>query len=157
MNKKFNLTLIATIILGTLCLTGCDDFSGNQYSATQVKSVSNVSYGTIVGIREVKARINQGNIGGAAGTLGGAVLGGVVGHALGGGAKTSIGAGIGSITGMVAGYAIGNRNVKVKEYTIRADNGNIVAITQKEPPVLSVGQRVVIHFDTSGNGRVLPA
>ena len=157
MNKKFNLTLIASIIFGALCLTGCDDFSGDQYSATQVKSVSNVSYGTIVGIREVKARVNQGNAGGTAGTLGGGVLGGVVGHALGGGAKTAIGAGIGALGGMAAGYAIGNRNVKVKEYTIRADNGNTVAITQKEPPVLSVGQRVAIHFDASGSGRVVPA
>ncbi|MBR1944449.1 MAG: glycine zipper 2TM domain-containing protein [Alphaproteobacteria bacterium] len=157
MNIKSNVTLIVSLIIGSLMFTGCDDFSGDQYSAAQVKSVSNVSYGTIVGIRSVKARVNQGTTGGAAGTLGGGVLGGVVGNALGGSKGTLIGAGIGALGGAAAGYAIGNRNVNVKEYTIQVDNGNTIAITQKEPPVLSVNQRVAIHFDASGNGRVIPA
>ena len=157
MNSKVKLSLISSIIFGTLFLTGCDDFSGDQYNAVQVKSVSNVSYGTIVGIRNVKARANQGNIGETAGTLGGGVLGGIIGYALGGDLiSTLLGSGIGVLGGSGAGAAIGNRNVNAKEYTIRLDNRNTIAIVQKEPPVLFVNQRVAIHFDKLGNGRVVP-
>ena len=157
MNQKFNLTLIVGLVLGTLFLTGCSDFSGDQYQAAQVKSVKNVSYGTIIGIRDVKARVDKADVGTKNGGLGGGILGGIVGNAIGGGKGALIGAGLGVLGGGAAGYAIGNRNVKVKEYTIKADNGNIVAITQGEPPVLQMNQRVAVHFDNSGAGRVVPA
>ena len=158
MNKKLNLSLIASLIFGAIFLTGCDDFSGDQYNAYQVKSVSKVSYGTIVSIRSVKARANQGDTGGTAGTLGGGVLGGIVGYALGGDLiSTLLGSGIGALGGAGAGAAIGNRNIRVKEYTIRLNNGNTIAVVQKEPPVLSINQRVAVHFDFYGNGRVVPA
>ena len=158
MNNKINLSLIAGLIFGAIFLTGCDDFSGDQYSATQVKSIVNVSYGTIVSIRDVKARVNKGEAGEAAGTLGGGILGGIVGYALGGDLiSTLLGSGIGAIGGSGTGYAIGNHNVKAKEYTIRLNNGHTIAVTQKEPPVLFVGQRVAVHWDASGSGRVIPA
>ena len=38
MNSKVKLSLISSIIFGTLFLTGCDDFSGDQYNAVQVKN-----------------------------------------------------------------------------------------------------------------------
>ena len=155
MNRNLNLTLLAGLIFGAVFLTGCNDFSGDQYTASQVKSVQNVSYGTIIGIRDVKARVNSANTGTGFGTAGGALAGGLIGNAIGG--KSLLGGAIGALGGAAAGYAIGNRNVKVKEYTIRADNGNTVVITQGEPPVLSVNQRVAIHYDTSGAGRVVPA
>ena len=157
MNTKSSISLVASLILGSMFLTGCNDYSGDQYTAAQIKSVSNVSYGTIISIRDVKARNTQGSTGALAGGLGGGVLGGVIGNAVGGIKGSVIGAGIGALGAGAAGYAIGNRNVKLKEYTIRADNGNTVAITQGEPPVLSVNQRVAVHYDTSGAGRVVPA
>ena len=158
MNGKINSSLIASLIFGAIFLTGCDDFSGDQYNAYQVKSVSNVSYGTIISIMDVKARANQGTAGEAVGTIGGGILGGIVGYALGGDLmSTLLGSGIGALGGSGAGTAIGNRNIRAKEYTIRLDYGNTVAITQKEPPILSINQRVAVHFDAYGNGRVVPA
>lgn len=158
MNKRFDLTLIAGLVCGTLFLTGCNnEYAGDQYSASQIKSVQNVIYGTIIGIREVKVQ-NVGSTGTQAGVLGGGVLGGVIGNAIGGGKGALIGAGLGALGGGATGYAIGNSNSKVKEYTIKADNGNIVAITQGEPPVLQMNQRVAVHFNNnSGAGRVVPA
>lgn len=152
MNRNF---AVVGLIIGTLFLTGCSDFSGDQYTASQVKSIQNVSYGTIVGIRDVKARVNQGTTGTGIGAAGGAVAGGLIGNALGG--ESLVGAGIGVLGGAVAGRLIGNRNVKVKEYTVRLDNGNTVAVTQGEPPVLDLNQRVAVHYDTSGAGRIVPA
>ena len=76
-------------------------------------------------------------------------------HALGG--KSLVGAGIGALGGVIAGGLIGNRNVKVKEYTVRLDNGNTVAVTQGEPPVLALNQMVAVNYDTSGAGRIVPA
>lgn len=157
MNQKINLTLIAGLILGTLFLTGCSDFSGDQYQASQVKSVQNVTYGTIIGIRDVKARVDKADTGANYGSLGGGILGGVIGNAVGGTKGALIGAGLGVLGGGAAGYAVGNRNVRVKEYTIKANNGNIVSITQGEPPVFQMNQRVAVHFDASGAGRVVPA
>ncbi len=155
MNRNLNITLVAGLIFGSLVLTGCNNYSGDQYTASQVKTVQNVAYGTITGIRDVKANVNQSNAGTGFGTAGGALAGGLIGNAIGG--KSLLGAAMGALGGAAAGYAIGNRSIKVKEYTIRVDNGNTVAITQGEPPVLSVGQRVAIHYDASGAGRVVPA
>ena len=152
MNRNF---AVVGLIIGTLFLTGCSDFSGDQYTASQVKSIQNVSYGTIVGIRDVKARVNQGTTGTRIGAAGGAVAGGLIGNALGG--KSLVGAGIGALGGVIAGGLIGNRNVKVKEYTVRLDNGNTVAVTQGEPPVLALNQMVAVNYDTSGAGRIVPA
>ena len=157
MNQKFNLILTVGLVCGALLLTGCNnEYAGDQYSASQIKSVQNVSYGTIIGIRDVKVQ-NVSSTGTKAGALGGGVLGGVIGNAIGSGKGALIGAGLGALGGGATGYAIGNSNSKVKEYTIKADNGNIVAITQGEPPVLQMNQRVAVHFDNSGAGRVVPA
>ena len=158
MNQSFNIKLIACLVFGAVFLTGCNnEYSGDQYTASQVKSVQNVSYGTIIGIRDVKVQQKVGSTGTKTGALGGGVLGGVIGNALGGGKGALIGAGLGALGGGATGYAIGNRNSKLKEYTIRMDNGNTVAITQGEPPMLQVNQRVAIHYDASGAGRVVPA
>ncbi len=157
MNNSLSLKLLG-LIFGAVLLTGCDDFSGDQYTANQVKSVSRVEYGRIVSIRDVKARNNKGGVGATAGVLGGGVLGGVIGNAIGNGRGAVLGAGIGALAGGGAGYAMGNRNVKVKEYMVELEaDRRVVAITQKEPPALSVNQRVAVQYDGSGAGRIVPA
>ena len=158
MKNSLSLKLLGLILGTSLLLTGCDDFSGDQYTANQVKSVSNVGYGRIISIRDVKARNNKGDVGATTGALGGAVLGGVIGNAIGGPRGTGIGTLVGAAGLGVAGYAVGNRNVKVKEYMVELETDRrVIAITQKEPPALSLNQRVAIQYDASGAGRIVPA
>ena len=46
--------------------------------------------------------------------------------------------------------------VKEHVYTVRLRKGTTVTITQEERPILSVNQRVAVHYDNSGKGEVLP-
>ena len=60
-----------------LSLVGCvnnDTLSGDVYTASEAKQVQNVSYGTIVNVRQVQ--IQGGDDSNVIGAIGGAVLGG---------------------------------------------------------------------------------
>ena len=69
-----------------LSLVGCvnnDTLSGDVYTASEAKQVQNVSYGTIVNVRQVQ--IQGGDDSNVIGAIGGAVLGGFLGNTIGGG------------------------------------------------------------------------
>ena len=157
-----NITLTKLICCLALCpvlLTGCgDEFSGDKYKAVEAKHVQNVASGVIVSIRNVKIKRHEGmGAGAAAGGVGGAVAGNLLGNAFGGDTGGMVGMALGAVAGGIGGNAIQNRNVEGREYTVKLDNGNTVAITQGPTPQLSVGQRVNVHYDASGARRVVPA
>ena len=75
-----------------LSLVGCvnnDTLSGDVYTASEAKQVQNVSYGTIVNVRQVQ--IQGGDDSNVIGAIGGAVLGGFLGNTIGGGTGRSAG------------------------------------------------------------------
>lgn len=153
--KKFGLLLILPVLL-----TGCgDQYSGNTYSHAQAQHVQNMSYGTVLSIRDIYIKPQGGMTGATLGATGGAVAGGLIGNKVGNSTtSTLVGAAVGGVLAGVAGNAIENRKVKGKEYTIKLDNTNsTIVLTQGLTPVISVGQRVqVIYGSGSNQDRVIP-
>lgn len=86
-----------------LSLVGCvnnDTLSGDVYTASEAKQVQNVSYGTIVNVRQVQ--IQGGDDSNVIGAIGGAVLGGFLGNTIGGGTGRSLATAAGAVAGGVA-------------------------------------------------------
>ncbi|TKI05651.1 outer membrane lipoprotein [Martelella alba] len=144
--------LFAVALTG-LILAGCasnNDLSGDVYSASEAKEVQSVAYGTLVSVRPVQ--IQGGEDANVIGTLGGAVLGGLLGNTVGAGTGRTLATAAGVVAGGVAGQNIGsamNRTQGV-ELEIRKDDGNTIMVVQKQGPTrFSVGERVAI----ASNGR----
>jgi outer membrane lipoprotein SlyB len=141
--------------LAGLSLAGCannNTLSGDVYSASAVKEVQTVTYGTLVGVRPVQ--IQGGEEANVIGAVGGAVLGGLLGNTIGAGTGRTLSTAAGAVAGGVAGQSVGsamNRTQGV-ELESRQDNGNTIMVVQKQGPTrFSVGQRVAI----ASNGRTV--
>ncbi|MDF7680826.1 glycine zipper 2TM domain-containing protein [Enterobacteriaceae bacterium ESL0689] len=132
----------------SLSLAGCvndSDLAGDVYSASEAKQVRNVTYGTIVNIKKVKIQSDDKND--ALGAIGGAVLGGFLGHTIGSGTGRSLATAAGAVAGGLTGQNVQgamNRSQGL-ELEIRKDDGNTIIVVQKQGEyTYSVGQRVAI-------------
>ena len=117
-----------------LSLVGCvnnDTLSGDVYTASEAKQVQNVSYGTIVNVRQVQ--IQGGDDSNVIGAIGGAVLGGFLGNTIGGGTGRSLATAAGAVAGGVAGQGVQSAMNKTQgvELEIRKDDGNTIMVVQK--------------------------
>lgn len=124
-------------------LAGCANSSGETYSTNEVNRTAVVTHGTIVGIREVPV---QGTSGGT-GTMVGAIGGGVAGSFIGGDWRSNVLAGlagalIGGVVGNQAERAIGSGTAT--EFTVREEDGQTIAVVQRNDGGLMVGDKVRI-------------
>lgn len=152
--RKNWMAIAAIALLG---IAGCNRPGQNFYQQSEVGQASAVSFGTVVGAREV------GIIGERTGA--GAVLGGASGAAIG----TQIGGGTGqavAIGGMLIAGAIAGavaeqtlRDGTGVEYVVVLESGVTLTIVQEKAAgdrVLAAGERVMLQ-NTGGLQRVLPA
>ena len=106
--------LVSIAFVGVaLAMAGCvmqESLSGDAYSREGARSGNDVRLGTIVSVEEV---LIEGD-GGAAGSIGGAVLGGVGGSAIGGGKTSLITGAVGAVGGALAGSAIEHKMTQKK-------------------------------------------
>ena len=144
------LRALAVTLVG-FTLAGCvndSTLSGDVYSASEAKQVQNVTYGTIVNVRQVQ--IQGGDDSNVVGALGGAVLGGFLGKTVGGGRSLATAAG--AVAGGVAGQSVQGAMNKSQgvELEIRKDDGSSIMVVQKQGNSRFVaGQRVAL----ASNGR----
>lgn len=137
----FSRALAGLAVLGLLA--GCANNSGETYSTNEVNRTAVVTHGTIVGIREVPV---QGTSGGT-GTMVGAIGGGVAGSFIGGDWRSNVLAGlagalIGGVVGNQAERAIGSGTAT--EFTVREEDGQTIAVVQRNDGGLMVGDKVRI-------------
>lgn len=148
MSKK----LLSIICLtATFAATGCantDIYKGSVYTGEQAKEARNISYGTIVSVREVKI---QGNSTGIIGTTGGGVIGGLVGSTIGGNRGSDIASAVGAVFGSLLGNTIEQKASQTTslEMVIRKDSGEEIVVVQKKEAGLTVGKRVRIVGNSS--------
>ena len=121
-----------------LLLAGCETTPAFQVSQPSSRD------GTVESI--VQDTVQSGNA--AAATIGGAVIGGLLGNQIGGGrgqtAATVIGAGGGAFVGNQAAQ----RQTLVWRIGVRYDDGSLATIQQTTAPALRIGDRVRV----TGNG-----
>ena len=148
-NKGLTTSVMAIDIL----LAGCaSDYSGNRYDGSAVGEVQRTEKGQVISLRKVELKPEHS----VAGTALGAVGGGLVGSAFGGGHAKLLTATAGAVAGGVAGNAIATRGQDGVEYTIKLDSGAVVTIAQAPTPTISVGQRVHVIYSQKGRSRVVP-
>lgn len=106
--------------------------------------------GVISSISQVERATGEAN---GVGAVGGAVLGGILGHQVGGGSGRDIATVLGALGGGVAGHNVEKRvrTEKVYEIRVRMDDGSSRTITQKDPSGWQSGQRVQVS-----NGSLSP-
>lgn len=153
-NQLKMLGLFAVLLVVALLMSACaqSSRSGNVYSRDQARVTHSVYYGTILRVEDVTIE----GSGSGMGTLAGGAMGGALGSAVGGGSGRTISVVGGAILGGIAGSAV------EKEATTRAgvelevelDNGELLAIVQEKDAIYSVGDRVRVLRDASGNARV---
>lgn len=143
--------------IAMLGLSGCNRPGQNFYHQSEVGQVSAVSFGTVVGARDI------GIIGertGAGALLGGAA-GGAIGSQIGGGTGQAVAIGgmliAGAIAGAVAEQALQDRTGV--EYVVVLEAGVTLTIVQEKAAgdrILAAGERVMVQ-NSGGYQRVLPA
>ncbi|MBQ2177177.1 MAG: glycine zipper 2TM domain-containing protein [Alphaproteobacteria bacterium] len=148
-----NKFLKTSVIAIAMMLAGCtSDYSGNRYDGSAVGEVQRTEKGQVISLRKVELKPEKS----MAGTALGAVGGGLVGSAFGGGHAKLLTATAGAVAGGVAGNAIATRAQDGIEYTVKLDSGAIVTIAQAPTPAISVGQRVHVIYSQKGRSRVVP-
>jgi len=148
--KKY---LLITSLVSAITLTGCADMmspsQGSSYYPQQGSSYQTQSEqkGVVESVRNVMINTGQSGIG--IGTIGGAVLGGLAGSA--------IGQGHGSVAAAVGGAAVGGvighqieKNANTRpglEITVRLEHDGYVTVTQDANEQIYVGERVLVISD----------
>lgn len=135
---------LATLLGATLVMTGCaSSLGGDSYSRGEARGEMSVRFGTLLAVRDVQIEGQGGS-----GSLVGALVGGLAGAGLDDG-KTGIALGVlGAAGGAVLGDKLGKAATAAQgvEYTVRLDNGQILAIVQEKSPafIAQLGQRIRI-------------
>lgn len=136
--------------LALFALAGCDQTMGSGYGQSdQVSQNQTAQYGTIVGVRTVQAQGGSGNQ--VAGAVAGGIAGAVVGNQFGKGSGNALMTGAGAVGGaMLGSHMAGGPSYRTaQQWTVRLDNGGMVAVTQNDGQ-FRIGQRVQVVQTANG-------
>jgi len=141
--------MLALAALASVGLSGCatPGLGGGDYDRHAVRGEQSVRLATVMSVRQVRIEGTRSGLG----ALTGAAVGGLAGHASGGGRGTDIATVAGAVVGGLAGAAVeqGATRQDGIEVTVQYDNGRLSAITQALDETFKVGDRVMV---TSGGG-----
>jgi outer membrane lipoprotein SlyB len=148
---KYRKLMLVPVITGLMVSCAQDTLTGDVYSRNEARSGQSVQMGRITQVRYVK--IEGGN---QAGSIIGAIGGGLLGSSIGNGRASNT---AGAVGGAALGSALGSKIQQSTgtrqgiEITVRLDNGQTVAVVQEEnrkrPSGFEIGQSVRVL--NSGN------
>jgi len=156
---KWLFALLAPLALAAT-LTACNE-QGVQPGIVQTSAAGGYrgEAGRIIGIRDVdlsqrRAGVSDGTlIGGGVGAAGGAIAGAAIGGTAG---SAVLGGVLGAVGGAIAGTAIDrNSTTRGIEVTVQKDDGQVVAIAQRDDGDVQMGDRVIIVYDGNGVARAV--
>jgi len=137
-------------------LAGCANKSASSsvYTFGQAQQEQIVRTGTVVSVRAVTIQDDKSS---GAGMLAGGALGGVAGNAVGGGSGRAIATVGGAILGGLLGNTVENQVNRRQglEITVRLDNGETRVVAQEADVSFTSGQRVRL-ISGGGPTRVVP-
>lgn len=131
----------SSLLMALLILSGCSNYSGRSYSGAEARTAQTVDYGTVVSVQEVS--IEEDNAG-TLGTLGGGVVGGVLGSLVGHGRGRTLATLGGALAGAGLGYA-GTKAATTQtalEITVRLDSGQEISVVQGKDVMFAPGEKV---------------
>jgi len=144
----------------TLVLTACAGpnpygNSTEKYTESEANKSMHVSHATVLDVQPVTID-SEGNL---VGKVGGAAIGGIAAHSIGGGS----GSDVASVVGAIAGGMIGNKveamynKANGVQITVELENGTVKAIVQEvnENSIFRKGDHVKLFQTSSGKTRVI--
>ena len=152
---KTNRIIIASALAASTFLAGCaapgyPPAASSPYPAPAGQQGYYTSYGVVDSIQVVNTA--GGNSGINAGTVIGALAGGILGNQVGGGTGRAVATAAGAVGGAVVGNQVEQRNRQggtAYQVGVRLDNGTYQTFTQESIGDMNIGNRVRID-----NGRV---
>ena len=143
---------VISILIVTGLLAGCATQSGQVYSRSQAQQSQTVRLGTVEVVKPVKVEGTKSGVGAVVG----AVAGGVLGSTIGGGDGKKLATVGGALGGAAAGHMV---EEKISDYngleiTVRLDDGQVLAVVQKDDVMFFVGERVRVLTGFDGTVRI---
>lgn len=142
----------ALALAGLLALGGCETMnSPTNASSSETTNSGNVysGYGVVQNIELVQGSSGIGGSGIGVGAIAGAVVGGIVGHQVGGGTGQTAATVAGAAGGAYVGHQLEKQpqqqSADVYKVTVRMDNGGYQTLTQSTSANFRVGDRVRIE------------
>lgn len=145
--------LIYSVGLAVL-LSGCaSNINSDHYATSSTGSVGQVMPCTVVSVRQVNVSSSDSSAGSVLGAIGGGVAGSTIGH----GRGSVLGALGGAALGAIAGdFAEGELSKQTGvEYIVKLDNGAMRTITQGTDVYMQSGQRCYLLY--GNQSRIIPA
>lgn len=145
--------LIYSVGLAVL-LSGCaSNINSDHYATSSTGSVGQVMPCTVVSVRQVNVSSSDSSAGSVLGAIGGGVAGSTIGH----GRGSVLGALGGAALGAIAGdFAEGELSKQTGvEYIVKLDNGAMRTITQGADVYMQPGQRCYLLY--GNQSRIIPA
>jgi len=150
----WRITVTAGLGLALGLASGCTLPSrGDVYSRAETRQAWNVDYGEVVDLDEVTIEGQRTSLG----RVGGGYVGYEAGRAVGGsGTSRAIGGALGTVAGAVAGEAVeeGLTRQAGLQITVRLDSGRTLAIVQAADQPFAVGEKVKVYSRGDGAARV---
>ena len=136
-------TLALTGLFVAALASGCTrSYSPNTYSAAAAQQANKVTQGIVAGYREVLISAD-----GTVGAVSGGAAGGVLGaQTPGSGIATALGTIGGGLLGSLIGTGVEHAagDTRAFEYLVRQTDGSLVSVTQKDEQPLPVGEKVLV-------------
>lgn len=143
--------IIISGLISVMALTGCATQipGANQYNSATAGVIQQVTFGTVLSVRNVQLDGKQSGVGG----LAGAGIGGIAGNQIGGGSGKVVMTILGVVGGAIVGNAIEGRVAKSEgiELTIKTDTGQTVAVAQTVNPNEAFKPKDRVKIVGSGN------
>ncbi len=147
--KKQVLTLSALALM-TAC---APNINSNHYNTSATGAVGQVMSCTVVSVRQVNVSSSDSSAGSVIGAIGGGVAGSTIGHGRGSLLGALGGAALGSIAGNYAQEGL-SKQAGV-EYIVKLDSGAMRTITQGTDVNMQPGQRCYLLY--GDQSRIIPA
>ena len=150
------LLTVTVLSIGAIALSGCAaSTAGNAYGPYQVMQTMTVQYGTVDSVQPVTIQATPTGVG----PMAGAAIGGAAGNSVGGGNARIIttigGALLGGLVGAAAEQSAANQ--PGQQITVQMDDGRLIAVVQGGTAQFVRGQRVQVLTASDGTTRVAPA
>jgi outer membrane lipoprotein SlyB len=147
--------LTLPLALAGVVLAGCTfPSSRHVVSRHQVGQLQRIEYGTVQQITPVVVEGERGQLGLYGGGLTGAAAAGGVGQGVGRDLARAGGAVAGAVVGQATEEALSRKDAM--EMVIKLENGSTVVLTQVQPPVVAVGDRVGVATGAGGARILMP-
>jgi len=146
-----NRTTVCGAVLLSALLAGCaspgygpgssQPMPGQAYPG-QPQSAYTVATGTIESIQPIRSDSGIGGSGVGLGTIAGGVVGGLLGHQVGGGSGQTVATIAGAVGGAALGSGVEGRAKTLYQVNVRLDNGGLVTLMRENASDLQIGARV---------------